>query len=528
MRQQDSPDSPQEMSAEVTRKAHAASIQNLRGTADSDHPRPRRSQAVSHAHRSGIPPAIGILVAITVLLVSAGTTFFLLTRPGQEDKLYRQGLAELDKGQYAFAVGTLKKAATLAPQDAKICLALARAHVGIDQVDRAWEYISQAQQLGAGIIADPRLASDLANYYRSRGSYEKAVRLMRPLAQAGTPGKREELSDLDAAWGDQQLKEGNLDLALKCWEEVKDLRAGSRFRESDARLSTIYRKMADELIATKDDTKALSYITKLNAIAPNPRNYKLAAEIYERQGQLELAIDQLTKATDMGLKDPASQKQLASYMARLGRELMDKGDTEAGYGYLQKARALDPLQSVTSVTLKNVDLDVSPASGEAHLTGQVWNPGPDTVDYLTMRFELKRTGSTRPLWTQEKQIIDEFEPPLPPHQSRSFAVHPAVPVGNRAGIEMSVYIDGTLYKSYSPGLRSADQNTRQEDGDEDGFSTTRVAPPAPAPARSPTTESTRDSAATRSQSDDLAPYDKGRPDRKKDPGEETLNDLDLF
>src|ERR1700733_12139287 len=196
----------------------------------------RRSQVIKAEHKSGVTQLLGMIVAVVVLLVSAGATVFFLTKAPDDQRLYEQGQHELANGQYAFAVSTLNQASALKPDDPKIFLSLARAYVGVDQVDKAWDCISHAQSLGSGVAAQPELASELANYYRQHGKFERAIELLRPLAKAGVQGKKAELADLDAAWGDDLLRDGKLEPALRCWEEVRDLREGSRFSAAESRL----------------------------------------------------------------------------------------------------------------------------------------------------------------------------------------------------------------------------------------------------------------------------------------------------
>src|SRR4029453_5200903 len=310
----------------------------------------RRSKVVGHAHRSVLPTAVGIVVALAILLVSAGVTIFFLTKPGDDELLLREGQRELANGQYAFAVKTLERVMTLRPNDARVYLSLARAYVGVDQVDKAWECIAHAQQLGTGVVSEPQLASELANYYRQRGEHERAIGLLRPLAQANIPGKGAELADLCALWGDEAIRAGDLDRALQCWEEVRTLRDGTRYQESDARLATIYQKMVAKFIVDKDDTRALAFLAKLNIIAPNASNYERMSEIDERRGQLELAIDQLRIDARLPSKGANLDRRLAALMAKRGKELLDQGDTAGGYAYLQQARSLDPVNVVPSVT----------------------------------------------------------------------------------------------------------------------------------------------------------------------------------
>ena len=62
------------------------------------------------------------------------------------------------------------------------------------------------------------------------------------------------------------------------------------------RLSTIYTRLANLAYSNQDDEKALDYLAKLNVIGENSRNYLLAAEIYERDGKFNEAIEQVSKS----------------------------------------------------------------------------------------------------------------------------------------------------------------------------------------------------------------------------------------
>src|SRR5262245_24360869 len=64
---------------------------------DDDEEAPRRSRKVKR--RGGLPATLGILIAVTVLLISAGATIFFLTRPSQDRSLYGKGQDELSRGQ---------------------------------------------------------------------------------------------------------------------------------------------------------------------------------------------------------------------------------------------------------------------------------------------------------------------------------------------------------------------------------------------------------------------------------------------
>src|SRR6185437_2282574 len=118
---------------------------------------------------------------------------------------------------------------------------------------------------------------------RQHNQYERAIELLRPLAQQNTPGKKAELADLDAAWGDECMRNGDLKQALTAWEEVKDTHDGSRYTEADTRLSSIYHKMGEQMAVKGDVEEALKYYNKLNSLVPSSYTYERAAELYQKQ-----------------------------------------------------------------------------------------------------------------------------------------------------------------------------------------------------------------------------------------------------
>ncbi len=398
--------------------------------------------------KGGFPTSLGIALAAIILCGSAGTTYYFLTKPPETERLFNEGEQQLKNGQYAFALKTLTQSYQIQPNNPKVLLALARAHVGVDEVEKAWEYILQAQQLGAGVVADPPLATELANYYRQHNQFQRAVELIRPLSNAGVPGKKAELSDLDAMWGDDALRDGDLRQAMKCWEEVRDIHEGTRFAESETRLATIYQKIAADMLARGDTEEALKYYSKLNVFAPSNSSFEKTSELYERQGKLDLAIDQLRRAMKLTSDVPSLNRRLAILMTRRGKELLDAGDTDTGYGYLQQAQTLDPKTKVPVATIRNVTLSLDPSSGLAHLTGEVWNPGPDSLSYMTIKGELWDSKAVRSLWSKEQRVIDDFTVPLSPRESRAFEITSGIPVKEDGSAEFRVYLGGTLYKAY--------------------------------------------------------------------------------
>ncbi|MBZ0186247.1 MAG: hypothetical protein K8F91_08375 [Candidatus Obscuribacterales bacterium] len=498
----------------------------------------RRSKNLKLESRAGVPAMAGILTAIMILLVSAGATYYFLTQSTDEKRLISKGRDQLSKGQYAFAVETLNKAARTSPQDPRVYLLLARAYVGIDKVSEAWEAISKAQQLGEGVVSEPELASDLANYYRLRKKYDKAIDLLRPLAAKDIAGKKGELADLDGLWGDEALSTGDLDTALRCWEEVKELKAGSRMGETEARLATIYEKMANKFASEKKDEEALSYLSKLTHIAQNPKHYEFAAEIYQRSGKLDLAIDQLRKALELS-NSPQLQTQLAALLARRGKELLDKGENDTGYAYLQQARSVDPTSVVPEVALKKIFVGLNPVSKMPMIKGEIWNPGDRPVGQLSLRAELYDSKSLATLWSKETRLIDEFVRPLGGHQSRDFEFVSDVRAKTDGSVEFKIFVDGSLYKAYAiDSKKQAAAIAESTDSDQSRL----TAAPAPAPVSTTTsmpplklntgtnnntTTTTNVGSAPLPGTNSGAPLPGANTTTSRSPEERTLRDLDF-
>ncbi len=306
--------------------------------------------SIWHRLRQISIPHAGKVFFAVVVMISAGATFFFLTKASDDQDLVEQGLTQLSKGQYAFSVESLTKAASKRPHDARVFLSLARAYIGVDQVDEAWKCISQAQQLGSSVASDPALAMELANYYQKRDNREKAVELLRPLAQANVPGTRTDLADIDASWGDELLRDGKLEEALRCWEEVSELKSGSRASEAPARLTTIYQKLATSLASdnnTNNDADALKYLNKLNSISETPKNLEMAADLQQKSGQLDDAIASLRKAASLDSKNRAVAAKLAKLLKRRGQEMLDQGNVE-GNQYLEEASGLSAARNTNS------------------------------------------------------------------------------------------------------------------------------------------------------------------------------------
>lgn len=448
---------------------------------DDKHPHKRRSSHLKQPSKSLVTNMAGVVTAVFILLVFAGATFFFLTRTPDDERLLAKGREELSRNQYAFAVETLTKASAKNPKDPRVFLLLARAYVGISDVEKAWESISHAQQLGKGVVAEPDLASDLANYYMKRQQYGKAIDLLRPLAKENIGEKKSELADLDAAYGDSLLGKGDLEGALRCWEEVKTLQTGSRLGEAEARLTTIYEKLATKLSGEKKDEAALGYLSKLTSIAKNPKHYLTMSDIYERSGKLDLAIEQLRKANELSASGETA-KRLSQLLNKRGKELMDEGNHDTGYAYLQQARSMDASNAVPDVVLRAIT--IGSGGGMPKISGEVWNPTDNDIGKLTIRAELFDSKNNRSLWSKDTRLVDEFVRPLGSRDSRSFTFTSGSPARFDGTAEFRIYIDGTLYKAYELEKKeSSDSST--ETARTPPPKAPEVTTPKPAPAVAP-------------------------------------------
>jgi tetratricopeptide (TPR) repeat protein len=420
----------------------------------SDHPETVRIPGRSVRQRDygrRLSSPVGIAIAVAIVIISAAITLFLL-RPSNESVLYDKAQKELSSGRYAFAVKELEQLASRSPNDPKVFLALARAYVGVDQIDRAWACISHAQQLGAGVVADPALTYQLANYYRQQGNYERAAQLLRPLASANIADASAQLSDLDASWGDSQI-DSNIEQALRCWEEVRSLNTGSRVAEAPGRLATIYQRYADKLIASGDDKAALAVLEKLNGVAQNPAYHEMTADVYDRLGLYDKACDQLRTAISLAGPQSNLNTKLASLLIKYGKQLMDSGDTQRGSDCFQQASDLDKTIAMPSLVLKDVSVDVNPTDRHAQMSASVFNAGQGPANHVRVEAQLISTATSRVFWQGTESVVGEYETPLMPHSSKSVEFNSTVAVRSDGAFTFNVLINGQLYKSYPIGRK---------------------------------------------------------------------------
>ena len=194
------------------------------------------------------------------------------------------------------------------------------------------------------------------------------------------------------------------------------------------------------------------------------------SDIYERNGKLDLAIEQLRKANELSASADL-QKRLSTLLAKRGKELMDEGNSDTGYAYMQQARSMDASNSVPDVTLRGISIGFD-AGRMPKISGEVWNPTDSEIGKLTIRAELYDTKNDRSLWSKETRVVDEYDRRLGSHDSRNFSFVSGASGRYDGTMEFRMYIDGTLYKAY----------TLEKKGGDSGDNETASTPP---PAREP-------------------------------------------
>ncbi|MGH9548816.1 MAG: tetratricopeptide repeat protein, partial [Terriglobales bacterium] len=365
----------------------------------------------------------------------------------------------------------------------------------------------------------------------------RAISLLRPLAKADVPGKKAELADLDAMWGDESIRDGKLEQGLRCWEEVRDLREGSRASEAESRLATIYSKLANNFASDadpKNDGDALKYLNKLNNMSQNPKYLEMAADLYEKQGQMELAIDQLRKASRMNGRNPVLERKLAAMLSRRGKELLDEGNTDAGYGYLQQAKQVSPESgALPAVALRNVNIGTDRSTHMPKISGDVWNPTDRSISSLTMKVELVDAASSKVMWTKDQKLIDEFVPAMGSQESKRFEIVAGVPARSNGSEEFRVYLDGSLYKAYKIGEKAGGDEEISTGSSEPPPVEQKLIPP-PVQAAPPTAPAVVKEAPTAPPAaPETAPIPGTVPPpatdvpRSSSPEEKTMKDLDM-
>ena len=224
------------------------------------------------------------------------------------------------------------------------------------------------------------------------------------------------------------------------------MKAGSRETEADARLATIYQKLAISMATdnnSKNDEQALGYLNKLNTSSPNPRNLELTSDLYAKSGQLDLAIDNLQKASELGGKNAGLDRKLAALFTRRGKQLLAQGNAEGGNSDLDQAAKLMPSAGPV-VVLRNLTVAVDSVSNVAIITGELWNPSYKTTHAPAVKIELYDKTSSRVLWTEDQNVIDGMEAaaPLSSKESKAFQITSKTPVNSNDSSEIRFYFDG--------------------------------------------------------------------------------------
>jgi tetratricopeptide (TPR) repeat protein len=282
--------------------------------------------------------------------------------------------------------------------------------------------------------------------------------------------------------------------------------------------------MATNFASKNDDQKALSYLNKLNAIAQNAKNYEMASDLYEKNEKLDLAIDQLRLAIKYSTHNPVYEHKLAALLTRRGKELLDAGDTDAGYGYLQQAKTIDPTNALPSVTLRGVNVGLE--GGLPKISGEIWNPGDEPVNSLNVKVELVDTVSKRVLWTRDQKVVDEFVQPLQGRESKSMDFVAGTSVRMNGTNEFRVYLDGKLYKSYRLGEKTKKDGLAGDTNGSDNDSSNSSALSRLRPHVEPH-ETAPQPLPDRSQIPDVSPAPAETPPRTRESAEDkTMKDLD--
>ena len=103
------------------------------------------------------------------------------------------------------------------------------------------------------------------------------------------------------------------------------------------------------------------------------------------------------------------------------KEMLDKGQHETGYAYLQQARSIDPTSSLPEVTLRHVKVGVDRATRMPMIEGEIWNPKNKSIGRLSLSVELYDSKKLQTIFKKETRIVDEFVRPLKGKQSKQFS-----------------------------------------------------------------------------------------------------------
>jgi hypothetical protein len=148
-------------------------------------------------------------------------------------------------------------------------------------------------------------------------------------------------------------------------------------------------------------------------------------------------------------------------LSKRGKELLDAGDSETGYAYLQQAQGYDSSMKVPTVALRSINVNADNLTGTVRTTGEAWNPGPNAVAYMSVKTELFDTKSSQTIWSKEQKVVDEFVAPLQARETRQFELSGPL-TGLQDGLELRVYLDGSLYKTYPLGAGSNGNSTASQ------------------------------------------------------------------
>jgi tetratricopeptide (TPR) repeat protein len=227
---------------------------------------------------------------------------------------------------------------------------------------------------------------------------------------------------------------------------VKQLNAGSRATEAQARLLTIYQKLAVKLASSgksTDSEQALDYLNKVNALTQNPQNFEMASDLCAKSGKLDQAIDNLKKAIQLGDRSPSINRKLAALLDRRGKELAAQGKSESAKSYFDQAKDLNPKSAPLVVALSNLSVQID-NSQVPTISGDVMNPSDHPVSAPNVKIDLFDKTNGKVLWTKDRVVPELAQ--LNAQESKPFVATAGAPLRSGATIEFRVYFDGTLNK----------------------------------------------------------------------------------
>jgi len=120
-----------------------------------------------------------------------------------------------------------------------------------------------------------------------------------------------------------------------------------------------------------------------------------------------------------------------------------------------------------------------------HIGGQVWNPTDLPINALIMKTDLVDVQKDTVIWTKETKVVDEYVPPLSPHDGKHIDVTSGISARFDGSTEFRIYFDGKLYNSYLVGKKDKGAAKTADSGSKPGSADAAVKPNVGPEAGSP-------------------------------------------